>query len=184
MDKELESNISYTICYALRHEPWKFKLELDENGFCEVNDLLESLKSYYENITVSDIGYIVKNDVKGKFQLIEGRIRAVYGHSFERRIIYDEITPPNILYHGTTLEVYTEFISKEGLKHQKRQYVHLSSTVETALMVARRRKNKTHIVLEIDTLEAYAGGIKFYKANDDIYLSTNVPAKYLKIKKI
>lgn len=152
MDKELESNISYTICYALRHEPWKFKLQLDDNGFCEVSDLLENLKNYYENITISDIEYIVKNDTKGKFQLTEGRIRAVYGHSFERKIIYDEITPPNILYHGTTLEIYNEFISKEGLKHQKRQYVHLSSTVETALMVARRRKNKTHIVLEIDTV--------------------------------
>ncbi|SCJ93320.1 RNA 2'-phosphotransferase [uncultured Clostridium sp.] len=184
MDKELESNISYILCYALRHEPWKFKLHLDDNGFCEISDLLESLNIYYANITISDIEYIVKNDKKGKFQIREGRIRAVYGHSFERRIIYDEIIPPNILYHGTTLEVYNEFISKEGLKHQKRQYVHLSSTVETALMVARRRKNKTHIILEIDTLEAYAEGVKFYKANEDIYLSTNIPAKYLKIKKI
>ena len=184
MDKEHEANLSYTICYALRHEPWRFNLELDENGFCEVNDLLNSLKLYYDDITILDSKYVVENDPKGRFEIIENKIRAVYGHSFERKIIYNEIIPPDILYHGTTLEVYNEFISKEGLKHQKRQYVHLSSTVETAIMVARRRKNKTHIVLEINAREAYKDGVKFYKASDDIYLSNDIPAIYLKIKNI
>ena len=103
MDKEHEANLSYTICYALRHEPWRFNLELDENGFCEVNDLLNSLKLYYDDITILDIKYVVENDPKGRFELIENKIRAVYGHSFERKIIYNEIIPPDILYHGTTL---------------------------------------------------------------------------------
>lgn len=184
MDKEYEEKLRYTMCYALRHEPWSFNLILDDNGFCEITSLLKGLENYYNNITINDLNYIVKNDPNGKFELIENKIRALYGHSFPKKIIYNEIIPPEILYHGTTLDLYTEFISKEGLKHQKRQYVHLSSTIETALTVAKRRKNKTHILIEVFALEAHKNGIKFYKVNDDIYLSDDIYAKYLKIKDI
>lgn len=181
MDREKEEKISYTICYALRHNPGKYGLSLDDNGFCDVNDFLNSLKLEYEDVSMKDIEYIVENDPKGRFELIDGKIRASYGHSFEKKIKHEEIVPPEILYHGTTLEVYDEFISHEGLKHQKRQYVHLSSTVETAIKVAQRRKNKTHIVLEVRALDAYKEGVKFYKAKEDVYLSDDIPPQFLRV---
>lgn len=181
MDKDFREKISYTICYALRHKPEEFGLCLDENGFCNIKDLLNGINNKYNNVLMEDIMYVVENDPKERFEIINENIRATYGHSLEKKIIHEEIIPPEILYHGTTLDLYENHISKDGLKHQKRQYVHLSSTIDTALLVAKRRENKIHVVLEIDSLEAYKEGIKFYKAREDIYLSDDIPSKYIKI---
>ena len=60
MDKEYEEKLRYTMCYALRHEPWSFNLILDDNGFCEITSLLKGLENYYNNITINDLNYIVK----------------------------------------------------------------------------------------------------------------------------
>lgn len=37
--------LSKTVSHALRHEPWLYELELDDEGWVAVSQLLESLRS-------------------------------------------------------------------------------------------------------------------------------------------
>lgn len=49
--------MSKEISYALRHAPWEYELEMDEEGWVPVEQLLDALhrESDWKNITQEDI---------------------------------------------------------------------------------------------------------------------------------
>jgi putative RNA 2'-phosphotransferase len=61
-----------------------------------------------------------------------------------------------------------------------RQYVHLSTDIDTA-MVLRKRRNENPLILRINSKTAYDDGMLFYKGSDTIWLSENMLPKYLEI---
>lgn len=61
-----------------------------------------------------------------------------------------------------------------------RQYVHLSSDIDTAFVVAKRITNNP-VTLFIDCDRAYRQGIVFYKELTGIWLSDSVPSRYITI---
>jgi putative RNA 2'-phosphotransferase len=87
------------------------------------------------------------------------------------------VTPPAILYHGTTPQAAVS-IRTQGLKPMQRQYVHLSADVETAILTGRRRTNRP-VILKIAALEAHRHGIAFYQGNDQVWLADFVPPQYI-----
>jgi putative RNA 2'-phosphotransferase len=58
--------------------------------------------------------------------------------------------------------------------------VHLSPTIELARRVALRRTSRP-VILRVDAARARMDGLKFYKAGEEIYLSGELPPKYLEI---
>lgn len=84
------------------------------------------------------------------------------------------------MYHGTARR-FLESIEDKGLLPKGRQYVHLSIDVDTAYQVGKRRDNEP-IILEINAKKAWDEGVKFYLGNDKVWLTDNVPSKYIKIK--
>jgi putative RNA 2'-phosphotransferase len=60
-----------------------------------------------------------------------------------------------------------------------RQHVHLSTDQATARMVGMRHASQP-VILEIQALEAHRAGIAFYKGNEDIWLSDDVPPDFIK----
>lgn len=179
--KKLYVKISKFLSYILRHHPEKFNLNLDSEGFAELEQVLEMLnkKFYYLNreITRSTIIELIKNSDKKRFELKEKRIRAYYGHSIPIKIKMTEvISLPPKLYHGTTLKAYNK-IKVEGLIKKERQYVHLSDNLESAILVGKRR-TKEPIILKVDAKAAQMDGIIFYKSGD-MYLAEYIPPKYV-----
>ena len=127
--------LSKEISYALRHAPWEYELELDEEGFVPVVQLIHALNEsgeYKETITKDDILHIIKISEKKRHELKDGKIRALYGHTVPSHIRKETVVPPDILYHGTSHKAY-EIIMDSGLKPMSRQYVHLSTDIETAV---------------------------------------------------
>lgn len=104
---------------------------------------------------------IVKNDTKGRYELVDGRIRAKYGHSIEAQPKLP-LASFKKLHHGTTKKA-AEQILKEGLKPVGRQKVHLSATIDDAIEAGKRRTNRP-IILEIDAEQALKQEIKIQKA--------------------
>lgn len=56
-----------------------------------------------------------------------------------------------------------------------RQYVHLSEDIETANLVG-KRKDKTPIILVINTENALSKGVKFYLGNEKVWLADSIPS--------
>lgn len=180
--KDLYYKLSKLLSYILRHRPEEYSIALDDKGWVDVDVLLTAIKEKdkcLENVTKDDLIQLNQQSNKQRFEIVNDKIRACYGHSIDKTVEYKTEAPPEILYHGTK-EAILDSIKKEGLKAMNRQYVHLSSDIDTAKIVAGRRKGKT-VILKIKAKEAYKDGCDFYYANDQTWLCSNLGFKWMTI---
>lgn len=169
--------LSRTVSHALRHEPGAYNLMLDPQGWVALSDLILALNSKGIRVQEEEVIKMVELSQKKRHQILNGKIRAYYGHSVTDKILKDPSEPPEFLYHGTTKERLNGIIEK-GLLPMERQYVHLSADEETAAVVGSRRKGEL-IILTVKAKEAFLSNIQFYKEGNGIWLSDAIPSKYL-----
>lgn len=171
--------LSKEVSYALRHAPWEYELEMDQNGWVPIDQLLEALHrtDQWKSVSETDLNKMIEKSEKKRHEIKDGRIRALYGHSVPMKILKKEKMPPTVLYHGTSRN-FLKSIRKNGLLPQGRQYVHLSQDIETAEKVGKRRDNQPCILI-VDAERAVEDGIKFYLGNEKVWLSDTIPAQYL-----
>lgn len=150
---------------------------MDKEGFVRINDLLKNLGKRYD-VDEYFIKEIVEKSDRRRFQIVGDKIRAIYGHTIDIGIKFPVDEKVKFLYHGTTVQS-ASIILKEGLKPMKRRWVHLSATPEIAKDVGKRRTSKPTILV-VDAGKARQEGIKFYKATNQVYLSEEVPSKFIK----
>lgn len=174
------NELSRAISQALRHEPWLYELELDEDGWTSVEALVEALQHAapeWAEMSPAVIMEVIAKSDKQRHEIVGDRIRALYGHSIPGRLRREAATPPSVLLHGTSSRI-AEVIEREGLKPMGRQYVHLSVDADTAIAVA-RRKGATPSLLRVDAEAAHANGVVFYVGNDKVWLADAVPARFV-----
>ena len=172
-------DLSKEISYALRHAPWKYELELDEQGFVPIAQLLHTLNesnSYEREITQADLEQIIKQSDKKRHEIVGDKIRALYGHTLPQIIKKEPGIPPTILYHGTTHKALPQIL-QSGLKPMQRQYVHLSVDIETATSVGKRRDSNP-IILKINADAAQKAGIQFFIGNEKVWLCKEMPKEF------
>ena len=169
--------LSKTVSHALRHEPQSYNLNLDNQGWVLLSDLVIALNSKGIRVDEFDINKMVELSEKKRHQILNGKIRAYYGHSVENKIFKYPVEPPEFLYHGTVQNSLNNILEK-GLLPMERQYVHLSINRSTAEMVGSRKKGEL-IILTIKAKEAFLGNIQFYKEENGIWLSDSIPSKYI-----
>lgn len=174
--------ISKKLSYALRHHPEKYGGELDEEGWTDLSLLLNAINTCHHftpPVTEETVRQIMENSDKKRFEIRDGRIRALYGHSLPVLIHKEPAEPPSILYHGTAHR-FLNSIMESGLQPMGRQYVHLSADFKTADQVGQRR-DSSPVILSVDTAGAQQAGVRFYRGNDSVWLSDTVPADCLVI---
>tara|TARA_R110000772_G_scaffold2410_2_gene8393 strand:- start:14504 stop:15019 length:516 start_codon:yes stop_codon:yes gene_type:complete len=168
-------NTSKTLSYILRHRPDKFNIKVDKYGWANVDNVLNEL-----NIDLEHLNEVVKENDKKRFSFNEDKtmIRANQGHSFKVDLGLKKIVPPFILYHGTKKD-HVDSIMKKGLSSMTRNHVHLSEDIDTAHIVASRRKGEDAI-LEIKAREMYSDGVDIFLSENGVYLTKFVDSKYIK----
>lgn len=161
---------SKRLAYLLRHSNLP-----DYNGWVKVSVVLGDL-----GLSLQDLQQIVESDNKGRFEFSKDKssVRALYGHSIDVNLGLEPTIPPPVLYHGTA-EKYIDSIMKEGLRPRKRNFVHLSETMDMAKQVGTRHGSP--VVLSIDIEAMISAGYKFYKAQNGIWLTGDILPKFLKI---
>ena len=89
--KKLEK-LSKEISYALRHAPWEYELEMDEEGWVPVEQLLDALHrtEKWSNISEADLNEMIETSEKKRHELADGKIRAFYGHYIPMKILKEE----------------------------------------------------------------------------------------------
>jgi len=124
--------------------------------------------------------HIVVSNSKKRFSFNEQRskIRASQGHSLEIELGLVDQKPPDILYHGTGQKSVLSIL-KKGVEKQKRQYVHLSIDIETAVKVGKRHGKP--FIFEVYATKMHEDGFKFFISDNGIWLTDHIPAEYFKI---
>lgn len=167
--------------YLLRHRPDKANLELDEEGMVPLEALVAAIRRQhrYGWVTAEDIREVIATCDKQRFRLEGNRVGARYGHSRRVRAVDpgEPVEPPEILYHGTPRSAVPSILS-EGLHPRGRQFVHLSTTPESAREVGRRRDDRPAVLI-IYARKAHADGLVFYAPTPHTYLVRHVPPAYI-----
>jgi len=179
-NKQLISTSKF-LSLVLRHKPETIGIQLDDNGWTDVKILIEKSNSHGIAIDLETLKHIVETNSKKRFAFNEtlDRIRASQGHSVEIELGYTNQKPPEILYHGTG-EKSVQSILNMGIEKGSRQHVHLSGDIETAIKVGQRHGKP--FVIEVLSEQMYKDGFEFYLSDNGVWLTDNVPTKYLKQK--
>ena len=170
-------DISKYLCLILRHKPETIGITLDAHGWANVNDLIKGVNKTHK-LDMDILEEIVATDNKQRYSFNEDKtmIRANQGHSVNVDVELEEVIPPEYLFHGTATK-YMDSIWKTGLVPKSRLYVHLSEDTETATNVGERHGKP--IVFRIKSKCMYLQGYKFYKSQNGVWLTKEVPAEFL-----
>ncbi|CAA9196393.1 RNA 2'-phosphotransferase [Flavobacterium collinsii] len=183
MNEKTAKSVSKFLSLVLRHSPETIGLRLDENGWTDVEELILKCnnRGSQNQMTAELLDYVVENNDKKRFAFNEDKtkIRASQGHSISVELNLDETEPSEFLYHGT-IGKFMESIKREGLQKMSRQHVHLSKDKETAIKVGSRRGVPE--ILTVRSGAMYRDGFKFYLSENNVWLTAEVPAKYIEFK--
>lgn len=181
MNEKKQNEISKFMSLVLRHNPQKINITLDVQGWVSVELLLKQMGIFGKSISMKELEIVVDQNDKKRFAFNEDKtkIRASQGHSVNIDLAILPVEPPEFLYHGTVGKFLAN-IKTEGLKKINRQHVHLSKDEETATKVGNRRGNA--IILIIRTREMFQDGYLFYCSENGVWLTDNVPSKYIDFK--
>lgn len=175
---EIRNNsTSKYISLILRHKPEAIGITLDEHGWANVDELLAGVSRNHP-LDMAGLEEIVRTDEKQRYSFNEDKtlIRANQGHSIPVDVELEAVAPPEILYHGTG-EKYVASINAQGLIPKSRLYVHLSVDYETAFKVGARHGKPR--IYQVYSGEMAADGCTFYRSVNGVWLTKEVPPKYL-----
>ncbi|WP_309107323.1 RNA 2'-phosphotransferase [Arthrobacter sp.] len=178
------TKLSKAVSRALRHQPWLFELELDNQGWTRVEDLLSALRKEspeWTDLGMSDLRLMIAAAAKPRHEIQGQMIRALYGHSTPGALVMVRSAPPDELFHGTSPESIRSILTG-GLLPMGRQSVHMSKDPSTAFLVG-GRKSPHPVVLSVDATSANSRGVMFFRGSDIVWLAKHVPAEFIRIYK-
>lgn len=171
--------ISKALSLILRHEPHRFGIVLDPEGYAPLDDVLNAVRTRVPGASEQDVEAVIREvePDKCRFTLSDGDIRANYGHSIAEKILHQPASPPDMLLHGTS-EKAVDVILQQGIRPMRRQYVHLTTNAELAARVGSRHGKVR--VLTVNAAAAHAAGVVFYRANESFWLANSIPPEFVR----
>lgn len=164
---------------VLRHKPEEIGMQLDPEGWLDIQELIENANARGHNLSLEIVHELVAESDKQRFALNEDgtKIRANQGHSVrEVELNLPVVSPPTLLFHGTVLD-FINSIREAGLQKRSRNHVHLSHDQETASRVGMRRGKP--IILTIRSQEMAELGFNFFLSANGVWLTDHVPVKFI-----
>jgi putative RNA 2'-phosphotransferase len=162
----------------LRHKPDAIGITLDEHGWANVEELIAGIAKN-NNFDMAMLEEIVATDSKKRYSFNDDKtlIRANQGHSIPVDVELEKKEPPEILFHGSA-QKYEESIDEQGLIPKSRLYVHLSKNYATAVNVGQRHGKP--VIYEVMSRQMALDGYEFFLSANGVWLTKEVPVKYLK----
>jgi putative RNA 2'-phosphotransferase len=173
-----EERLGKFVSGALRHFPNATGLEMDKKGWVNLDQFYNVLKQKYKWATKESLISLVESDIKNRYEIDGGYLRACYGHSVDVELDHCECELP-YLYYGVSQEE-ADMILENGIKPVHQQYVHLSTSYDKANDAAQVHTDNP-IIIKIDADVAREAGMSFMSATDEIVLAKQVPSEYLSI---
>ena len=169
--------MSKKLSYLLRHGAIKEGLNITDDGFVSIKDLILFAPELNEAI----IKQIARDDCKQRFYIKDDCIRANQGHSLDVNVELEVITDPSVIpvvIHGTLKSKWSS-IQSTGLHRMKRKYIHFAEGM----------RKSCDLFIYIDTERCMKDGIVFYRSANNVILSSGIDgtidSKYFKfVKKI
>ncbi len=180
MSTEEMDKVGRTMAGILRHFPERFELEMDDQGFVSLREMVSAMRDNNRRmhwLRTHHVIALVESDPKGRYQVSGDNVRATYGHTLELDLRHPSDNIPDELFYPATSEE-AEIILETGIIPADRRMVHLSKTYEDAFSAGSVRVDEP-VILAVDTVRARADGIEIGRAARTVYLCSQVPPEYL-----
>ena len=170
--------VTRLLAYMLRHQPSDFDVQLDRQGWAPVEDVLRALiERTGDDLTEDDLESAIKAGDRARYDMQDGKICALYGHSVE--IDPGEgAEPPFDLFVGIPARDRGR-LERFGLRGGRRRFLHLATTVEEAREVGRRSAVE-YCIVKVDATDAWEQGIDFYDRKS-LWMAVELPTYALEI---
>lgn len=178
LDEAKTEQLGRLVAGMLRHFPGDLGLSMDSRGWVDITSASEALRKRHRWASEEMLIALVESDPKQRYEILEGKVRARYGHSVNVELDHPSNTLPK-LYYGAS-EEEADRIIEIGLKPASQRYVHLSTSPEKAWHVATFRTSNPRVI-QTDAAAAQRDGVKMMTVNPDIIISEKIPPKYLSI---
>ncbi|KAG2179806.1 hypothetical protein INT43_003589 [Umbelopsis isabellina] len=193
LDDRQRIQLSKTLSYILRHGAVKEKLNMTDDGYILVNDILNrpKLKEY----TFDDVKYVVDTNDKQRFKMQQSAdglwwIRANQGHTLatikvELQLIKEPL--PSCV-HGTfsknwqsiaiksdlVLQLESYDTEKQGLKRMSRNHIHFAPGMPGEDGVISGMRKSCDVFIYVDMARAIADGITFHLSSNQVVLTDGI----------
>lgn len=171
---------SKRLSLVLRHRPASVGIELDEQGWTDIEPLLAALARHGMPMSREQLDRVVEINDKQRFEWDRSgdRIRARQGHTVPVELGLDPTEPPPLLFHGTPRRSVQSILAS-GLDRRGRHHVHLSEDVDAARRVGARRGEPA--VLAVDAAAMAADSHTFWRTPNGVWLTQEVPPRFLSL---
>lgn len=159
----------------LRHRPDEFGLNVDEYGFAPLDEVVEAVQQRYSEVTEEDVRGLVEDSRQRRFEIQEGKIRALYAHSFFVEMDGEPMDPPERMYMASETDAASR-TKEDGIRPVDRFYLHLSKSREVA--EERASQMDSPCIVEILAQQARAEGIEFYERGE-VVLTREIPPQFV-----
>ncbi|XP_016894922.1 tRNA 2'-phosphotransferase 1 [Cynoglossus semilaevis] len=178
--EDRDVHLSKSMSYALRHGAGQMGLNMGEDGFVSVDELLAHPQ--FRSYSLEDIKRVVATNDKQRFKLYPNpengllQIRANQGHSVLVKNL--ELKPvligspdcPTEAVHGSYLSKWSS-IQVQGLSRMKRTHIHLASGLPGEDGVISGMRRDCDLAVFIDVQKAIADGINFFWSENGVLLT-------------
>ncbi|MDF1799646.1 MAG: RNA 2'-phosphotransferase [Planctomycetota bacterium] len=178
IDTNQIERVTRLLAYMLRHQPGDFDLELDNFGYAEIDDVLRALAERTgEDFDEDDLAQAIESGDRPRYEIVDGKIRALYGHSIE--IDPGETAePPEDLFVALPARD-RERMERYGLRGGRRRFLHLALTLDEARESGRRAAIE-YVVIKVSAVDAWEQGVDFYDRKS-IWLAPELPTYSLEV---
>jgi putative RNA 2'-phosphotransferase len=178
LDETKTEQLGRLVAGCLRHFPGDLGLVMDSRGWVDLTKLGQVVASRHRWAGKELLIALVQSDSKQRYEIVDDKVRARYGHSVDVELDHPENKIPK-LYYGAS-EEEADRILEIGLKSASQRYVHLSTTPEKAWHVATFRTGNPRVI-QADAAAAQQAGVNMMTVNDDIVISEMISAQFLSI---
>lgn len=179
------TELAREVAKIIRHNPEKLDLEMDDDGWVSLEDLLfgfEQMTPY--QIEKDQLKEALTNSNRGRFELSDesDKVRAKVGHTTEK-VRYQVVEPPsNVLYRVESARHYGA-LAEYGIQPMRRKYTEIFESFPAAIKDGKKRRIKNPMVLTIKAKQAYHDGTLFYDRDGSIFVE-DVEAAHLELEEV
>jgi len=193
LTKEREVGVSKYLAYLLRHGAVKEGLDITDEGWVLVSEVLQLPSAKKDRITEADIRSIVQKNDKQRFALKEDNqrlwIRANQGHTMAVEVEMTPITsvqdlPGGVAVHGTYKKAWPD-IKLSGLSPMSRNHVHFAVGLPGDSGVISGMRTSAEILIYLDVEKCLQDSIPLFLSANNVVLSPGnadrlIPTTYFK----
>lgn len=178
IETNLNERITRLLAYMLRHQPDDFDVELDREGYGDVDEVVRALTERTgDDLELADLEKAIDSGGRQRYEIVDGKIRALYGHSIQ----IDpgkSCEPPAELFLGMPARDQ-ERMERFGLRGGRRRFLHLSLTEEEAKETGARTAVE-YVVVRVKATDAWEEGVDFFDRKS-IWLAPELPSYALEV---